>query len=177
MGRHVFIHMRLLSYEYELHDHDISSFAVLSCCSLHRTLWHYLGYFVDNAGGQTTGILAQGYNRKLMTEEDVKVSTSMPTTMSMRNINTTPKKSTSPPLVTDSFLTVHIAQHYLIQQKLGSHLEYRVCTIPLSRYLWCTLHGGPHQTNEETPVQMGLACKRGITQNCTSFLCATNGQI
>ena len=121
MGRHVFIHMRLLSY--------------------------------------------------------VNVSTSMPTTVSMRNVNTTPKKSTSPPLVNDSFLTVHIAQHYLIQQKLGSHLEYRVCTIPLSRYLWCTLHGGPHQTNEETPVQMGLVCKRGITQNCPSFLCATNGQI
>ena len=135
------------------------------------------GIFCGQCGGQSTGILPQGYNPKLMTKEDVNVSTSIPTTVSMRNKNTTPKKSTSPPLVTDLFLTVHIAQHYLIQQKLGSHLEYRVCTIPLSRYLWCTLHGGPHQTNEETPVQMGLACKRGITQNCTSFLCATNGQI
>ena len=48
--------------------------------------------FCGQCGGQTTGILAQGYNPKLMTKEDVNVSTSMPTTVSTRHINTTPNK-------------------------------------------------------------------------------------
>ena len=56
--------------------------------------------FCGQCGGQTTGILAQGYNPKLMTKEDVNVTTSMPTTASMRRIITTPMDSASPPSVT-----------------------------------------------------------------------------